>query len=270
MSKTEWYLLNQSNLCNEVWKMLSEQSKSDFFTEMLSVKFRDKVITKLINEILQLYLVMKEEAEGLLTLSESLESFKRFINTVSVTEDYLKMIEGIEVWKALVYYQKGSVKNNLTVWTVSQEILWKGQQLWLNISNSKADVKVYILKLLGAKEQKEFITNLELHWGWWFVMQRNLFVRSFLISKFREYTFLTTELILLRVKLYFSFITELWETFWKNEINELQLIHLDFNDEGKVSQSVLFMRLKYETAIREPDIVLDNTFFLFFLILFLH
>ena len=39
---------------------------------------------------------MKEEAEELLTLSESLESFKRFINTVPVTEDYLKMIEGIE------------------------------------------------------------------------------------------------------------------------------------------------------------------------------
>ena len=51
---------------------------------------------KSIDEILQLYLVMKEEAEGLLTLSESLESFKRFIDTVPVTEEYLKVIEGIE------------------------------------------------------------------------------------------------------------------------------------------------------------------------------
>ena len=40
---------------------------------------------------------MKEEAEGLLTLSESLELFKRFIDIISVTEDYLKVIRGIEV-----------------------------------------------------------------------------------------------------------------------------------------------------------------------------
>ena len=117
---------------------------------------------------------------------------------------------------------------------------------------------MYVFELLSAKKQKEFITNLGLHWDWWFVMQRNFFMRSFLISKFREYTFLTTELILLRVKLYFSFITELWKTFWKNEISELQLIHLDLDDEGKISQSMLFMRLKYETAIKEPDIILDN------------
>ena len=76
MSKTDRYLLNKSDLCNEVWKALSEQSKSDFFTEMLLIKFRDEVIMKLINEILWLYLVMKEEAEELLTLSESLESLR--------------------------------------------------------------------------------------------------------------------------------------------------------------------------------------------------
>ena len=258
MSKTEWYLLNQGDLCNEVWKALSEQSKSDFFTEMLSVEFRDKVIIKSINEILWLYLVMKEEAEGLLTLSESLESFKRFIDTVPVTEEYLKVIEGIEAWKALAYYQKGSVENNLTAWTVSQGILWKGQHLWLNISNSKADVKMYIFELLSTKEQEEFVTNLGLHWGQWFVTQRNPFMRSFFISKFREYTFLTTESILLRLKPYFSSVTELWEAFWKNEINELQLIHLDLNDEGKASQLMLFMKLKYETAIRKPDVVLGS------------
>ena len=213
---------------------------------------------KLIDEILWLYLVMKEETEGLLALSESLESFKRFIDIISVTEDYLKVIEGIEVWKALVYYQKGSVEINLTAWTVSQGILWKGQHLWLNISSNKADVKVYVFELLSAKEQEEFITNLGLHWDWWFVMQRNLFMRLFLISKFREYTFSTTESILSRVKLYFSSVTELWKAFWKNEINELQLIHLDLDDEGKASQLMLFTKLEYETAIRESDVVLDS------------
>ena len=40
---------------------------------------------------------MKEEAEELLNLSESLKSFQRFINIISVTEDYLKIIEEIEV-----------------------------------------------------------------------------------------------------------------------------------------------------------------------------
>ena len=64
--------------------------------DTLSVKFRDEVITKSIDKILQSYLVMKEEAEGLLTSSESLEAFKRFIDTVPVTEEYLKVIEGIE------------------------------------------------------------------------------------------------------------------------------------------------------------------------------
>ena len=62
----------------------------------LSIKSSYEVIMKLIDEVLQLYLVTKEEAEELLTLSESFKSFKRFIDIISITEEYLRAIRGVK------------------------------------------------------------------------------------------------------------------------------------------------------------------------------
>ena len=257
ISESDRYLSDERDLCCQIWNRLSSLFKIKFFIMMLPDCIRETILFKWINEVLWLYLLSNEQINRLLTSDESLETFHKFIDCISVTEAYLHVIRGIEAWKALTYYSKDSVEKPVTaVMLIISERVW---QLLLNTSAVKirADIKVYIFELLAVNDQEAFMINLGLHWGWWFVRWRNPFATLF--TNNNNYSFITSELILFRIKSYFSNCIESKDVFWQEEINLLWKIHLKLSTKGKFRISVLFIKLQYEKENETSDHILEET-----------